>query len=171
MKRVLVVCSSRTGHTRRLAEAIALRCDADLEVIKDRVDRLGLGGYLRSYSQALLHRKPWIQPPRRAAGAYALVIVGTPVWAWNMASPVRSYLVRHGERCRRVAFFCTHRGSGAAKVLSDMAILCGQRALATLAVPQHVVTDGNLDAAIEPFASRFDPQRGAASRPDQRDAA
>lgn len=171
MKRVLVVCSSRTGHTRRLAEAIALHCDADLEVIKDRVDRLGPGGYLQSWAQALLHRKPWIQPPRRAAGEYSLVIVGTPVWAWNMASPVRSYLARYGERCRRVAFFCTHGGSGAGKVFAGMENLCGQRALATLAVPQQVVADGNLDAAIEPFVRRFDGQRGAGNRPDRRAAA
>ena len=171
MKRVLVVCSSRTGHTRRVAEAIALRCGADLEVIKDRVDRLGLTGYLRSFFQALLHRRPWIQPPRRTAGDYALVIVGTPVWAWNMASPVRSYLGRHGERFRRVALFCTHGGSGAAKVLADMEGLCGRRALATLALPRHVVADGNLDAAIEPFARRFDPQGAADSRPAQRAAA
>ena len=44
MKRILVVCYSRTGHTRSLGEAIAERCEADVEWIQDRDARRGLRG-------------------------------------------------------------------------------------------------------------------------------
>ncbi|MDO9283776.1 MAG: flavodoxin [Aquabacterium sp.] len=160
MKRILVVCYSRSGRTRRVAEAIALQCDADLDWIKDREPRQGPVGYLRSALQALLHRKPWIQPARRPMGDYSLVIIGTPVWAWNIASPVRSYLGRYGDRCRRVAFFCTCGGAGADKVLADLQRLSGKRALATLALPRHVVDRGQFHGAVEQFVRRFNGQRG-----------
>ena len=159
-RRILVVCYSRTGHTRQVAEAIAQRCDADLECIKDRDDRMGLLGYLRSAAQALLHHKPWIQPTRRAPADYSLVIIGTPVWAGNIASPVRSYAQRHGGRCRRVAFFCTCGGAGAEKVLAELQQLCGQRPLATLALRQQQVEEGRIDTAVDAFVKRFNGQRG-----------
>lgn len=160
MKRILVVCYSRSGHTRRVAEAIALHCDADIDWIKDREPREGPIGYLRSALQALLHRKPWIQPARRAMGDYSLVIIGTPVWAWNIASPVRSYLSRYGDRCRRVAFFCTYGGAGADKVLADLQRLSGKRALAMLALPQRLVDQGLIETPVEQFVRRFSGSRG-----------
>ncbi|OGA98435.1 MAG: hypothetical protein A3E25_18685 [Burkholderiales bacterium RIFCSPHIGHO2_12_FULL_69_20] len=160
MKRILVVCYSRTGRTRRVAEAIALQCDADLDGIKDRVPRQGQLGYLRSALQALLHTTPWIQPARRPVGDYSLVIIGTPVWGWNMASPVRSYLSRYADRCRRVAFFCTCGGAGADKVLADLQRLSGKRALATLALPRQVIDHGQFDEPVAQFVRRFNGQRG-----------
>lgn len=160
MKRILVVCYSRTGRTRRLAETIALQCDADLDWIKDRAPRQGPIGWLRSALQGLLHRTPWIQPARRPVGDYSLVIIGTPVWAWNMASPVRSYLSRYGDRCRRVAFFCTCGGAGADKVLADLQRLSGKRALATLALPQHVIDQDQFEVPVEQFVRRFNGHRG-----------
>lgn len=160
MRRVLVVAYSRTGTTRQAAEAIALHCDADIEWIKDRDPHQGLMGYLRRAAKALARSRPWIQPPRRAPEDYALVIVGTPVWAANMASPVRSYLARYGARCRRVAFFCTHDGMGADRVLADMQVLCGRRALATLALPRSVVDQGLWYGPVASFARRFAGQRG-----------
>lgn len=161
MKRILVVCYSRTGHTRRVAEAIAQQCDADLDWIKDRVPRQGPVGYLRSASQAVLHRKPWIRPARHNPANYPLVIIGTPVWAGNIASPVRSYLSRYGDRCRRVAFFCTFGGAGADKVLADLQGLSQKRAVATLALPQQVIDLGRMEAPIEQFVRRFNGNRGS----------
>jgi flavodoxin len=161
VKRILVVAYSRTGTTRRVAEAVAAQCDADLEWIRDRDNREGLRGYLRSAAQSLAHRCPWIQPPRCPPGDYALVIIGTPVWAGNIASPVRSYLTRHGRRCRRVAFFCTHGGTGAGKVLQDLHKLCGKRPLATLALPRQQVAHDHWSGPVAQFTRRFNGQRGA----------
>lgn len=159
MTRILVVCYSRTGHTRHVAETIAQQCDADVDWIKDRESRQGPIGYLRSVWQAVLHRRPWIRPARRNPANYALVIVGTPVWAGNMASPVRSYLHRYGDRCRRVAYFCTYGGAGGDKVLDDLQALSGRQALATLALPQRLVDKGLADLPIEQFVRRFNGGR------------
>jgi len=131
---ILVVSYSRTGHTRYLAQQIAEQCGADQEEIVDRVGRRGLLGYLRSLVEAVLRLSAPIAPSKRAPRDYELVIVGTPVWAWHLSSPVRAYLRRHRGEARRMAFFCTYGGSGQARVLDEMAKLCGRPPLATLAL-------------------------------------
>ena len=74
MSRILVVCYSRCGTTLEVATRIAERCGADLELIKDKTPRDGFLGWLRSAFEARMRRQPWIQPPRRAVGDYALVV-------------------------------------------------------------------------------------------------
>lgn len=131
---VLVVSYSRSGHTRYLAQEIAQQCNADLDEIEARAPRRGLFGWLRSAGEAVLRISAAIEPSRRLPQHYDLVIVGTPVWAGRMASPVRAYLQRHRGQFRRVAFFCTLGGSGQTQVPIEMARLCGRPALATLAI-------------------------------------
>jgi flavodoxin len=161
VSRILVVCYSRGGTTLEVASRIAERCGADLELIKDRTPRDGLAGWLRSAFEAVLCRQPWIQPPRRAVGDYALVIVGTPVWAGRMASPVRSYLMRQQGRLRRVALFCTHGGRGGDKVLAEMEALCGRRARATLSLAARNLTALGNDVELTTFVRRVAGDRDA----------
>lgn len=159
MKRYLVICYSRSGCTRQLAEVIAQRCDADLEFIDDHDPRRGLLGWLRSAAQALLGIEPRIRPPRHAPRDYAIVIIGTPVWACTMASPVRTWIDRYGARCRRMAFFCTcGSAGGAGQALIDMQQLAGRPAWATLALQRERVARIGLDAALEPLLRRLGGQ-------------
>jgi flavodoxin len=165
MKDILVVCYSRSGHTQKLAEEIARRTGGDLEMIRDRSNRSGLGGYLRSAAEALLHRRTWIRPARHAVKDYALVIIGTPIWFWNLASPVRAWAARHGAACRRVAFFCTCGGSGQDKVFGDLATLCGKRPRATLALTERAVSLGQFGSAVDGFVNRLQRENGASTQP------
>jgi flavodoxin len=154
MTRILVVCYSRRGTTLDVASRIAERCGADLELIKDKTPRDGWLGWWRSAAEAWLRGQPWIQPPQRAVGDYALVVVGTPVWAGHMAGPVRSYLLRQRGRLRRVAFFCTHGGNGGTRVLAEMEALCGRRPRATLALAARDVAAGRHEAELARFVRR-----------------
>lgn len=147
----LVVYFSRRGHTRQVAQWIAQQCDADTEEIVDGVDRRGVVGYLRSLAEAVLRLPVPIQPSRRSPRDYDTVIIGTPVWAWHMASPVRAYLRRHRGRFRRVAFFCCHRGWGTGPVLADTARLCARPATATLALSDREVAQGRHRSSLSHF--------------------
>ena len=131
---VLVVCYSRGGQTRRLARQIAEHCDADYEEVVEVMRQRGLIGYLRSVLQACLGAAPPIRDSRWSPLDYDTVVIGTPVWAWCMASPMRSYLQRHRGRFRRVACFCTYGRWGPARVPHDVSRLCGRPAAATLAL-------------------------------------
>lgn len=133
MPNCLVVCYSRSGLTARLGQELAGLCGADFELIREARGRAGLRGYLRAVADSLRRRAPPIEPPLRNPADYALVILGTPVWAGNMAAPMRSYLERYQNSLPRVALFCTMGGRGDAKTLFEMASLCGQRPLAALA--------------------------------------
>jgi len=131
MKGTLVVYFSRTGYTRRVAEEIARAAGADCEGIRERSGRSGLFGYWRSAREALRGTAIEIEPGSLNPRDYALVVLGTPVWASNVSSPLRAYITKHRRDFARVALFCTQGGSGAQKVLTKMAALCDQTPVAT----------------------------------------
>jgi hypothetical protein len=135
----LVVYYSRTGYTRRVAESLARRLNADLEPI-DAAPRPGVLGYLRCSLESLLKLQTAIRAPRHDPAAYGLVLVGGPVWFWGLSSPVRTWLQMRRRRLPQVAFFCTMGGSGAQHVFDTMAAVAGKRPLATLAL-----TDRDID--------------------------
>ena len=150
MAKALVVYYSRTGHTRSVAMELAARCEADVEEIRDPATRRGGPlGYLRCAREALRKHLPPIEPATANPANYEVVILGTPVWASHMASPVRSYLHAHATEIGRIALYCTQGGNGGPKVLAEMAELCGRDALATLVLNER-------DVAKARYAERLD---------------
>lgn len=152
MKKILVVYYSRTGYTRNLAGEIVAELHADVDQLDDRRDRCGIFGYLRCAREALKKRTVELLPPVYDPSNYDLVVVGTPVWAGNMCSPLRSYVAAHRAQLKEVAFFCTQGGSGAEKVFRDLAQLCGKSPLATLAVTDRELTGRTYARKLEDFA-------------------
>lgn len=134
MLRIVVVYFSRDGHTRRLAREIADACGAELDEITETGQRQGLWGYVRSALEAVLGLCPDLEPASNPTGPHDLVVIGTPIWVWNLSSPVRSYIETHRASLGRVAFFCTCDSSGQGKVLQEMQRLCHQAPVATLAL-------------------------------------
>ena len=90
VSRILLVYYSRSGHTEFVARQIAARSHADLERIEDSSSRDGVLGYARSALEAVFRLRPSIERARRGPVDHDLVIVGTPVWFWGVASPVRT---------------------------------------------------------------------------------
>jgi len=136
MKKTLIVYHSRSGHTRRAAQALAERLDADIEEIRIVQPLDGWLGYTMCAIESLAGLAPALRPMRSQPAAYDLVVIGTPVWFWNVSSPVRSWLGTHRLR-RRVAFFCTMGGSGADRAFASMTELAGREPVATLALIDH----------------------------------
>lgn len=133
--RVLVVFHSRSGITRRVADAIAGSLRAETEEIADLKTRSGLLGYLGAGRDAWRRTLTPIGEPDRDPADYDLVIVGTPVWVGRMSSPTRSYLDRHRGRFPAIAFFCTCGGKNDEEALfADMAAVAGCEPRAVLAV-------------------------------------
>lgn len=153
-KRVLVVYFSRSGFTSAVAKRVARDCDADLLSIKTATRRRGARGYLRSSVEAALHMSAAIRSTT-LRGSYELVVIGTPVWFWNMSSPVRAFIKLHRSAFKRLAFFCTYGGSGAAKVLGDMEALCGIQPVATLAMRDEEIQKGMGSDKLTDFTTRL----------------
>lgn len=160
MNGLLTVYCSRTGFTRKIAEEIRARCGGELESIEDVRSRSGIFGYVRSAREALKKTTIAIRPGKAHPGEFDLVILGTPVWAGHMSSPMRAYLTGHKGEFKQVALFCTLGGSGATNVLAEMSALCGQKPVATLAVTDADIKRERYGSALDEFATAIGRRRG-----------
>lgn len=151
MSRILVVYFSRTGRTRQIADAIAAQLNAEIEPIRDSGHRSGIWGYLRSLQEAMRHRVVPISVPTKNPSDYDLTILGTPVWAHNMCSPLRSYITSQQQCLRKIAVFCTQGGSGGSKVAGQVAELCGHGPLATLVLNEDEIRKNQFAAKLAGF--------------------
>lgn len=156
MSRVLVVYYSRSGTTRRVAEAISRALSCDIEAIVDATSRTGAFGYFRSLVEAFQRRPSQIEMPRKDPGSYDLVVIGTPVWAGSMSSPVRSYLTANKAHLRKLAFFCTLGGRGSASTFGQMEDLAGKAPLARCAVLAREARSDRCDGAVAAFVKQLE---------------
>jgi len=150
MSKILVVYHSRTGYTRRVALDLAGRLGADLDVIRIVQPMDGPVGYAMCAIEAFWGLAPALRRQEKDPADYDLVVIGTPVWFWSLASPVRSWLEKFGRRGKRFAFFCTMGGSGAGRVFATMKEMTGHAPVATLAL-----TDAEIDATARAKLDAF----------------
>ena len=109
--RTLVVYYSRSGNTKNIAEMIGKQLGSDLEGIIDHKNRKGLLGFLASGNEAYLQRRIPIEKLKKDPSQYDLIIIGTPIWAGNISTPVSSFLKDYREIIEKFAFFSTGMGS------------------------------------------------------------
>lgn len=152
-QRTLIVYYSRSGTTRRVAEALRSLLDCDLEEIGEPRNRGGIFGLIRSLRDGIRKRSAPIDPTNKDPAAYDLVIVGTPVWAWSVASPVRSYLAEHRARLPRVAFFCTMGNTGADGAFGEMRGLVGKSPCGLRAFKAKDVWSGRYTGPLATFGN------------------
>lgn len=156
MSRILVVFYSRTGHTKKLAGEIAAALDADVEeIVETAASRVNGWTYLRSAWHALSGKATPIRPLYAQPANYDLVIIGSPVWAGNMAAPVRTFLEEYKADLPDIAFFCTMGGSGGEKVIDKMAALAARRPVARLVVTEGELASGHFREKVAVFAGRL----------------
>lgn len=132
--KALVVFYSRTGITKEVAVRISEELDCDIEEIFDVKSRNGIFGYIRSGIESASRKIPEIKETEVDPSDYDLTVIGTPVWAGNMASPVRTYLFNNNDKLNRVAFFCTMGSRGSKKTFLEMERLSEFNPLAYLAL-------------------------------------
>ena len=148
---ILVVYYSRSGMTKKIAQAIAEKLGADQEEIISLEERKGLTGYLKSGQEAAQKKLAKIKPPEKKVGDYDLVIVGTPVWVGTMSSPVRTYLNSNLGRFRTVAFFTTQGSIKDQKVFKELTEVLGKDPIATLKVKTKEAATDDYTIKLEKF--------------------
>jgi flavodoxin len=153
--KILVVYYSRTGTTKKVAEAIAAELKCDIEEIVDARNRQGLVGWLSGGQDATLRRLTDIQPPQKSPANYDLVVIGTPIWAWTMAPAIRTYLAQNKLSLKKAAFFCTMGGSGDKGTFKAIAEILGKQSAAELTLLMKDVTAGNFAAKVAEFAQQI----------------
>ncbi len=149
--KALVVYYSRTGTTKKVGEEIAKYLKADVEQIEDVKSRLGLIGWLRSGKEGQKKILAEILPIKKDPSKYDLVLIGTPNWAANMSSPVRTYLSKH--KFKKTAYFLTG-GADPGLAFKDMEALAG-KPIATLVVLSKEVAQNAYSGKVKEFVDRL----------------
>jgi len=150
--KTLVVYYSRTGTTKKVAEEIAEKLDADIEEIRDTVKRSGIWGWLISGRDGMNRRLTKLHRMDKNPIDYDLVIVGTPIWA-GISAPVRTYLTAFKSNFKKVAFFCTMGGSGEKKTFKEMGEIIAKEPVETLTLLTREVTGDDYKEKVENFIS------------------
>lgn len=105
--KTLVVYYSRTGNTRLIGNEIAAALGADVEDLKDGKKRAGPIGFLLSGLEAKRKSPVQLEALTHNPAEYDVVVVGSPVWANGMCTPIRTFLSQHQKSLKNVAWFCT----------------------------------------------------------------
>ena len=107
-----------SGNTAQTAERIAAALDADLihiEPVKEYHTQ-GMKKFIWGGMSAVMGETPRLHP-YRFDGDYERIIIGSPVWASNIAPPIRSFIKENREPLegKSIAVFFCYAGGGADK--------------------------------------------------------
>jgi flavodoxin len=155
MTRTLVAYYSRSGNTQALARELGAALGADVEEIVEPRHRRGPIGYLRSLFDVFTDRLPPVAVPHHDPARYDLVLLGGPVWAGHIASPLRSFAGRYAADAVQVAFFCTEGGKGAEHAFAELRKTCGRAPKATLVVDAEHLAPEKHREAVKDFARQL----------------
>lgn len=156
--KILVVYYSRTGTTKKVGEEIAKILKADIEEIFDTVDRSGPIGWLYAGRDGMKRLLTKLKRPKLNPADYDLVIIGTPIWSFNMSAPVRTYLTAFKKKFRKVAFFCTMGGRGDENAFKEMEEVVGKAPIAQMSLTTKEVTGNKYLSKLENFTSFLSAQ-------------
>ena len=118
----LIVYYSLDGNTQYAAERMAELLHAGtlrLVPVKQYPDS-GFRKFLWGGKSAIMAETPELEPYQFDADQYDRVIIGFPVWASNVAPPIRTFVKEHDIRQKRVAAFACEGGSGAEKAFEKL---------------------------------------------------
>lgn len=124
----------------------------DSEELADTVDRSGPSGFMRSGREGMQKSLTKLKPIQKDPAKYDIVIIGTPIWSFNMSSPARTYLAENKGRFKKVAFFCTEGTVGEEATFKDMAEVCGKKPEGTLAIKARDLSQGSYMEKVKKFA-------------------
>lgn len=153
--KTLVVYYSRTGNTRKAGEEIARELACDAEEIVDTASRAGPLGWIKSGKQASARELTKLVPMKKDPAGYDRVVIGTPVWAGTMSTPVRTFIAENGGRLKGVAFFATLSSTGDAATFKEMEEACGKNPAATLAIQVKDLKSGAYAQALKDYANKL----------------
>ena len=152
---ILVVFYSRTGWTEKVAVRLAQQLNCGLDQVVDTKDRSKLLGYLKAGRDAMFKEMTTIAPVKSEPKFYDLIIVGTPIWAFTVPPPIRTYLRDKKIQLKRVAFFCTQGGSGDKAAFREMEKTCDLKPIATMALTTQEVKEEKYQDKLSQFIQQL----------------
>ncbi len=150
-KKVLVAYYSYSGNTTKVAEKIKKLTGGDIfEIVPETAYS---SNYNTVVSQAQKEKAENFKPKLKKTTditKYDVIFIGTPVWWYTMASPVRTFVAENNFDGKIISPFCTHGGGGASQTYSDIQKLA-QKAKVTTGYTSYekTATDEEISAWIK----------------------
>ncbi|MCL2114872.1 MAG: flavodoxin [Methanobrevibacter sp.] len=151
--KTLIAYYSRTNITENVAKSLQKEFHADMEEIQDFKNRSGVIGWIKSCYDAIKGIPAEIKPLEKNPSEYDTVIIGTPVWASTMASPILTYITENKEKFKDIAFFCTCGNSGYEETLAKMEEIATKEPLETLFLTKSDI--GAYEDKLESYANKI----------------
>jgi len=141
-KKVLIVYYSRTGTAKIVAEELGKRLGCDVDRITYAAGDNKQNALLACI-EAFFKKMCEIKGDDREARKYARVIVVSPVWAFSLATPARSYLKKHAANIASFSLICAFEGSG--DPAKDAAAAAGKQPAHTATLLKSQIMEGKVD--------------------------
>jgi flavodoxin len=140
--KALIVYYSRTGRTRKIADALKSAINADVEEIQDTKNREGLIGWLTAGKDSMTKTTTFLKEAKFNPAHYDVVVIGSPTWNRSVSVPIRTYIKQHLEDLKHVALFST--GDGEEKdALKEMEEMLKGRVFASMHLERKKEIDNN----------------------------
>ena len=159
MMRTAVVYYSMSGNTAAAAKKVAEGIGADLIEIKPEkaFPDKGFKKFLWGGKSAVMAETPKLIPYSFNPEMYDRIVIGFPVWASNVAPPIRTFAAENKEAIREkeIAAFACQGGSGAEKAFKKLLDCFGRDAFAATMILNDPGSETDKDQAIASFLSKL----------------
>jgi hypothetical protein len=152
--KTLVVYYSRDGATRKVAEELKAQLGGDIEEITEPKGRSGPMGWVRSGRESTQGTIVPINPSKLDPSGYDVVAIGTPIWAWNVSSPVRSYMAMAKGKLPKMVFFCC-MDSKPGEAFNAMEELAGKAPVVSFEFKSSDVKSGAFKERVKALAEKI----------------
>ena len=161
--KTVIIYYSLEGNTDYAARRIASELGADLLRLEPEKEypSNGFKKFFWAGKSAVMAETPKLAPYSFDASAYDRIVFGFPVWAGNVAPPIRSFAKENRLDGKRVAAFACEGGSGAEKAFGKLKAALGIEAFEAeliLIDPKAKPSDEN-ERKLKMFCSKLTEDR------------
>ena len=151
MNKTLVIFYSYTGTSRRVAQLLCSQLGWPSGEILEANPRAGVLGTLRCLADSMLRLKPLINYRGPDPKAFDTVVLVSPIWAYRLGGPMRTFVANHRAGLRQVAVLSVMGAYGAPNAVAEIGELLGRAPVLASAFTSREVDDGSCAARLEAF--------------------
>lgn len=121
----LIAYYSYSGNTKKVAETIQKLAGGDLfEIIPSEPYPANYNDVVNKVKTEKANDTVIELEENKDISEYDNIFIGTPVWWYTFATPVKTFLKNNNFADKKIIPFCTHGGGGAATTYTDIQKLC-----------------------------------------------
>ncbi|MGY4829124.1 flavodoxin family protein [Sphaerotilaceae bacterium SBD11-9] len=152
MSKVLVITYSYTGTSLQLAKRLCTLRGWNLGQIEEASPRRGVFANWRCVLDSLLRRRPQIDYFGPLPAAFDTVVLVSPIWAYRLAGPMRSFVERYKAQLHDFAVISVMGGRGAPNAVAEISGITGHPPLLSAAFTTREVESGSCSPRLRALA-------------------